>query len=89
VQLPSPPSRLPRPPTSVKDVPLGVPAELAQPALQTSTYKELVNKLAWALGSSYGKPYNNMRTAARVWANSLAGQTIAKHGYPGSSSYPK
>lgn len=68
---------------------LGIPASEAQAALQSDAYKELVNKLAWALGSSYRMPYTNMRTLARVWACDLAKQTIIEHGYPSAIGYPK
>lgn len=61
---------------------LGIPASETVPQLQKDAYKELVNKLAWAVGSSYGAPYNNMRTQARVTANELAASLILAHGYP-------
>lgn len=69
--------------------PLGIPAPRAQPLLQQDCFKELVNKLAWVLGSTYRVPYNNRRTAARAWALSLAKDTIAEHGYPSQIGHPQ
>jgi len=60
---------------------LGIPAYEAQPPLQTEFYKELVGKLAWAIGSSYGAPYSNSRCAARIYAIDLAREVITEHGY--------
>ncbi len=61
--------------------PLGIPATQAQPALQSEFYKELVGKLAWAIGSSYGKPYSNNRCVARLEAVELARAIVTDHGY--------
>jgi len=67
---------------------LGISADKCQPALQSEAFKELVNKLAWALGSSYAMPYNNIRTVARLAAVEIATAVILAHGYPRSISYP-
>ena len=79
--------RSPSPPETAFSL-LGIPAEETQPALQSEAFKELVNKLAWALGSSYGKPYNNIRTQARASAIEVAMAVIVAHGYPKSIGYP-
>jgi len=63
--------------------PLGIPPSDAQPALQKESFKELVNKLAWAIGSTYGRPYSNIRSVARTVAIALAKDVIRDHGYPG------
>lgn len=68
---------------------LGIPASAAQAALQSDAYKELVNKLAWCLGSSYRVPYTNVRTLARRWAIELARKTFLEHGFPSSIAYPE
>lgn len=68
---------------------LGIPSSEAQPALQTDAYKELVNKLAWVIGSTYHVPYGNVRTGARQWAMILAQTTHAHHGYPARIGFPK
>lgn len=50
--------------------------------LQTDAYKELINKLAWALGSTYRRPYGNTKTLARRVAVDLAKRIVEGHGYP-------
>ena len=76
-------------PGGSRSVSLGIPAFEAQPLLQSAAFKELVNKLAWCLGSSYRVPYTNVRTLARQWALELASRTITEHGYPSMIGYPK
>ena len=61
---------------------LGIPAHEAQIALQQDAVKELVNKIAWTLGSVYRRNYSNMRTPARAYAWRIVKQVIADHGYP-------
>jgi len=68
---------------------LGIPAQECQPALQSDAYKEMVNKLAWAIGSCYDRPYNNTRTDARLAAIQLATGLVMAHGYPRKIAYPK
>lgn len=75
----------PEPPESraeLCDEPLGIPASDAQIALQQDAVKELVNKIAWVLGSVYRANYSNMRTPARSYAWRIAKQTLKDHGYP-------
>lgn len=67
---------------------LGIPASAAQPALQVDCYKELVGKLAWAIGSSYHTPYSNNRCVARLCALDLARVIVTGHGYPRHIGYP-
>lgn len=64
------------------DDPLGIPPHEAQIALQQDVVKELVNKVAWTLGSVYRRNYSNMRTPARAYAWRIVKQVIADHGYP-------
>lgn len=66
--------------------PLGIPPHEAQIALQQDAVKELVNKLAWTLGSVYRVNYSNMRTPARAYAWRIAKHIIQDHGYPGKIS---
>lgn len=61
---------------------MGVPAEITHPALQTDAFKEIVNKLAWALGTTYRVPYSTPKSVCRQWALSLAKATVTHHGYP-------
>ncbi len=62
--------------------PLGIPPHEAQSALQQDAFKELINKIAWALGSTYRQSYNTRRSPARQAAVVLARETIREHGYP-------
>lgn len=64
------------------DAKLGVPAAFTHEALQTDAFKELINKLAWALGSTYRVPYNNTRTPARQLASRIARHVLETQGYP-------
>jgi len=68
------------------DNPLGLPSEQTQLALQTDVVKELVNKIAWTLGSVYRQNYSNMRTPARSYAWRIVKQVIKDHGYPAKIS---
>jgi len=61
---------------------LGIPPELTQVALQTDVFKELVNKLSWALGSSYRRSYANSKTRPRQLAIKIATRLILQEGYP-------
>lgn len=64
------------------DYALGLPPHDSQLALQTDVVKELVNKVAWVLGSVYRRPYSNMRTPARTYAWRVVKQVIKDNGYP-------
>jgi len=61
---------------------LGISPHEAQIALQQDVVKELVNKIAWSLGSVYRRSYSSMRMPARAYAWELVKQIIADHGYP-------
>lgn len=61
---------------------LGIPPHQAQAALQQDAVKELVNKVAWVLGSVYRKNYSNMKTPARSYAWRIVKQVLKDHGYP-------
>ena len=61
---------------------LGVPAALTQAALQTDAFKELVNKLSWALGSTYRTPYSGVRHPTRRLAIKMASYLVQSQGYP-------
>jgi len=64
------------------DPTLGVPPLDTHLALQTDVAKELVNKIAWVLGSTYRVPYANMRTDARQYAWRIVKKVLEDHGYP-------
>lgn len=91
MQLPQPAEQpaAPRGPLYSEQPRLGITASDAQPALQSDAFKELVNKLAWSIGSTYRLPYTNVRAPARQWAITLAQHTVMKHGYPAQIGYPK
>lgn len=67
---------------------LGLPASQVQPQLTQDVFKELINKLAWCLGSTYRMPYANRRCAVRLLAVSLARAVVVEHGYPASIGFP-
>jgi len=64
------------------ETPLGVPPLDTHIALQTDVAKELCNKIAWVLGSTYRVPYANMRTDARQYAWRVVKRVLEDHGYP-------
>lgn len=73
----------PLPPApSPADTPLGLPATATIIGLQTDVVKELVNKIAWSLGSTYRASYASMRTPARAYAWRIVKAIIDDHGYP-------
>jgi len=69
-------------PSPLGDNPLGLAPTETQIALQQDVVKELVNKIAWTLGSVYRQPYSNMRTPARSYAWRLVKGIIRDNGYP-------
>jgi len=62
--------------------PLGIPASECQMVLTQDVVKELVNKVAWTLGSVYRRNYSNMRTPAREYAWRIVQRVLKDHGYP-------
>lgn len=77
------------PKTEAALIVLGLDGKDTQVALQSDVYKELINKLAWVIGSTYNAPYNNTRTQARATAIEVAGVLITTHGWPNKIGYPK
>jgi len=67
---------------TLSETPLGIPPHEAQISLQQDMVKELVNKIAWTLGSVYRCNYSNMKTPARAYAWRIVKQVIKDHGYP-------
>jgi len=77
------PQQLPPPEGSLQTgEPLGIPPHEAQLALHTDVCKEMVNKIAWVLGTTYRRSYSNRRTIARQLAWQIVKQVIEDHGYP-------
>jgi len=79
-------TRLTSPVATPAEGSLGIPVFQTQPLLQQDVFKELVNKFAWVLGSTYRQPYGNRKCLARQYAITLAGDVISSHGYPISIS---
>ena len=77
---------LPRPTSALV---FGIPADRTHPPLQTDAYKELVNKLAWALGSSYRVSYSSRRSPLVKYAQRIANKVFKDHGYPLSIAKPE
>lgn len=73
---------LPYTASTLVDEPLGIPPSEAQIALQQDAVKELMNKVAWVLGSTYRRNYSNIRTSARAYAWRITKKIIEDHGYP-------
>ena len=61
---------------------LGLPPSETRIALQQDCVKELVNKIAWVLGSVYRVNYSNMRTPARSYAWRIVKKVLEDNGYP-------
>jgi len=61
---------------------LGVPSSDTVVGFQTEVFKELINKFAWALGSTYRLPYSNQRSPARQLAIAIAKHIVDIQGYP-------
>ena len=61
---------------------IGISVGDSHPALTTDVYKELINKIAWAIGSVYRVPYRNKTEPARELAQEFANQMIEAAGYP-------
>ncbi len=73
---------LPPLPHSLSDQPLGIPPAEAQDALKADHYKELINKIAWTLGSAYGVSYSSINMQARKYAQGIVGAIIRDNGFP-------
>lgn len=61
---------------------LGIPASYSIIGFQTEVFKELINKFAWALGSTYRTAYSNQKTPTRQLAISIAKHVVSRQGYP-------
>jgi len=82
-------SSVPPPGESLIEAALGVPAQQTQLALQMDVCKELVNKLAWTLGSVYRRNYSTVRAPARIYAWRMVLKILEDHGYPDKISKEK
>jgi len=76
--------RLPITPTEVTSGLLGIPAFQTVADQQQDVYKELLNKIAWAIGSTYRQSYSGTRSNVRAEAGKVVRALIWEHGYPAS-----
>jgi len=76
------PAKKEAPNSETSEGPLGLPSAETILGFQTEVFKELINKFAWALGSTYRAPYSNQRTAVRQLAIRLAKAVVHGQGYP-------
>ncbi len=60
---------------------LGIPASETALGQQSDFFKELVNKMAWVLGTSYRCSYQRLDTESRLTALALANRVLSAHGY--------
>jgi len=49
--------------------------------IQLSFNKELVNKVAWLIGTAYGKSYSNRRSPVKEYSYRIVKAIIRDHGY--------
>lgn len=64
------------------EMPLGVSVSEVSPSVVLDVFRELTNKIAWAVGTTYQRPYNNRRCPAREMAWTVAKHIVEQHGYP-------
>jgi len=69
-------------PNTLRQAALGVPPADTQDALKADHYKELINKIAWALGSAYDRDYSRINLPTRKYAHELVASIIRDHGFP-------
>lgn len=72
------PDPKPLPPSS----PLGIPVSCADPGLAADFYKELTNKLSWAIGSAYKRSYHSKKGPVRDFAWQLTKRIVQMQGLP-------
>jgi len=70
-------------PSELPDGAFGLPPADTHVGLQQDATKELVNKLAWVIGSTYRIPYGNARSPARSYAWRIVKALLRDNGYPG------
>lgn len=68
--------------TGPKGLGFGLPPSETHAALQTDVFKELINKIAWAIGSTYRLQYRNTRSPGRQCAIAMAQAVVRLNGYP-------
>jgi len=61
---------------------LGIHGSATQVSLQMDVFKELVNKLRWAIGSVYRRPYSNRRSHVSELSIEVARRLISVDGWP-------
>lgn len=74
--------RTPKGPLGQEIDPFGVAGATVGPKVQSDVFKELINKLAWVLGSTYAMGYTHKDTHLKDYARMCAHAILRDHGYP-------
>jgi len=62
--------------------PFGSPPGDVSAIIQSDVFKALINKISWAIGSTYKKRYSGKNTDVTNYARMCAHAIIRDHGYP-------
>lgn len=73
--------RTPKGPLGQEIEPFGVAGPTVGPQVQSDVFKELINKLSWAIGSTYKKRYSGKQSDVGDYARMCAHAVIRDHGY--------
>ena len=78
--------RTPKGPLGKEIDPFGssVVSTAANAQAQSDAFKELINKLSWAIGSTYKKRYSGKSCEVTDYARMCAHAILRDHGYPPS-----
>lgn len=76
--------RTPKGPLGQEIEPFGVAAAAASAEAQSKAFKELINKVSWAIGSTYKKRYSGKGCEVTNYARMCAHAILRDHGYPAS-----
>jgi len=76
--------RTPKGPLGQEIEPFGVHVSLVDGGSQTEVFKELINKLSWAIGSTYKRRYSGKGCEVTDYARMCAHAILRDHGYPAS-----
>ena len=60
----------------------GVPPQEVSGETQLAIVKELTNKFAWCIGSTYKKRYSGKNTEVTKYAYRIVKKILLDHGYP-------
>lgn len=74
--------RTPKGPLGQEIQPFGGAPSTVSPGVQQDVFKELINKLAWSIGSTYAVNYSARNATVVEYAKMCAHAIIRDHGYP-------